>query len=161
MLKFEAGHGGQVPGQPPCPRNIGGGQGGEAGPSGGQFCHVLNQVYGGGGGPGTSGSYHGYYGGDPGVMGGGGQGAGEQRPCVSDYLAAVNRHSHKQHYIQVSGMMCGSRHLSVLLSQYCRQFGPISDLMGAGDPGSVGVAAAALGRAAHYHHTDPDSQVTH
>lgn len=30
--------------------------------------------------------------------------------------------------------------------------------MGAGDSESVGVAAA-LGRAAHYHHTDPDSQV--
>ena len=101
MLKFEAGHGGQVPGQPQCPRNISGGQGGEAGSGGGQFCHVLNQVYGGGGGPGASGGYHGYYGGE-GAMGGGGQGAGEQRPCVTDYLAAVNRHSHKQHYIQVS-----------------------------------------------------------
>lgn len=121
MLKFEAGHGGQVPGQPQCPRNISGGQGGEAGPGGGQFCHVLNQVYGGGGGPGASGSYHGYYGGDPGVMGSGGQGAGEQRPCVSDYLAAVNRHSHKQHYIQVSGIMLGirpasARHLNLVIS---------------------------------------------
>ena len=92
MLKFEAGHGGQVPGQAQCPRNLAGGQGGEAG---GQFCHVLNQVYGGGGG--APGGYHGYYG-----DAGGAGGAGEGRQCVTDYLAAVNRHSHKQHYIQVS-----------------------------------------------------------
>lgn len=117
MLKFEAGHGGQVHGQPHCPRNISGGQGGEAGPVGGQFCHVLNQVYGGAGGPGASGNYHGYYGGDPGAMGVGGHG-GEQRHCVTDYLAAMNRHSHKQHYIQVSdcSMCVVTRHLTCHLS---------------------------------------------
>ena len=46
-----------------------------------------------------------------------------------------------------------------VMSQYCRQFGPISDLMGAGESAAVGVAA--LGRASHYQHNDPDSQVSY
>ena len=49
--------------------------------------------------------------------------------------------------------------MSCVMSQYCRQFGPISDLMGAGDSASAGVAA--LGRSSHYQHNDPDSQVSY
>ena len=32
---------------------------------------------------------------------GAGHGGGADQKCVTDYLAAVNRHNHKQHYIQV------------------------------------------------------------
>ena len=46
-----------------------------------------------------------------------------------------------------------------VMSQYCRQFGPISDLMGAGAGDSAAAGVAALGRASHYQHNDPDSQV--
>ena len=74
---------------------------------------VLNQMYSsGGGGPGGQAGYPGagagqYYDtpthpGSEGQGAGHGGGGGADQKCVTDYLAAVNRHNHKQHYIQVA-----------------------------------------------------------
>ena len=76
---------------------------------GAQFCHVLNTVY-----PGHTNYGHYYDGGAGGGGGGGGHQAGQtpvstDQKCVSDYLAAY-RHSHKQHYIQVSRILDISTH---------------------------------------------------
>ena len=102
-----------------------------------QFCQVLNQMYG---------NNYQYY------EGVGGTPSHHQQPqqrCVTDYLTAY-RQSHKQHYIQVSS--CShhpASHIS-LSSQYCRQFGPISELM---------VEGGGRLRSGLQYNTDPDSQV--
>ena len=59
-----------------------------------QFCHVLNQMY-------SNNNYQYYDGAGAGQQAGHGPPAPTEQKCVTDYLAAY-RHSHKQHYIQVS-----------------------------------------------------------